>query len=426
MLTITRKNRKADFYLPMLAMFILALVAIIVVALLPKTLNLPSRQIGVRQFEMLTARIESQKAIDYLSLSAEKASSQALYELAQNGGLATSACGDIEGIPLWKSADKKCYPDEQAVQERFRQLMNVYHDRYLAQYKYAVMPLNNMEYKLDRDSGILSVTARKPVQVSIVLSGYAVADAQAYQGSLQAFPVNGEVSFSNDWGYCRENVPGKPCTGTHEGTDILPKDGKEGAPVLNAVSGKLYAHGCNTLGGNFAEVLDEQGAIYYYAHLKSFSDKATSRGTVAAGEKLGEVGTTIGCSTGCNPKEAECGIPGMTVPHLHFGIYPDGVISKNPYYALKAAKDKSFITPGAVAAPIVSGTYSIAPSLTIRTGDFVADYVTLAATAQKLAECMEGPEYALCSQTFNGDHDGLTWNIGCGKGIKFGGWGASR
>ncbi|MBI4438591.1 M23 family metallopeptidase [Candidatus Woesearchaeota archaeon] len=148
-----------------------------------------------------------------------------------------------------------------------------------------------------------------------------------FRGRLAVFPVKGAVSFMNDWGFGRVQ-------GRHEGTDIMAPDG---SGIVAAVSGVVHDRYCSTLGGNAFEIRSDDGVVYYYAHMSSFG-RFRKGDRVRAGDVLGYVGTTIGCM-GC--AEGLCGIPGRTVPHLHFGIYVDTNAkwkAQNPYCSLLDAQ----------------------------------------------------------------------------------------
>lgn len=150
------------------------------------------------------------------------------------------------------------------------------------------------------------------------------------EARLQAFPVADQSSFSNDYGAARPDNAKQGSNPVHEGTDILTKS--EGNDVVAANAGEVIRVECRALGGNTISISGNDGFIYYYAHLRDF---AVSKGQrVSAGQLIGHVGTTIGCSSAG-------GIPGQTEPHLHFGIYlpgSGGWVPKNPYCSLKAVQ----------------------------------------------------------------------------------------
>ncbi len=124
------------------------------------------------------------------------------------------------------------------------------------------------------------------------------------------FPVAGPNGFTDSFGASR---PGH----LHQGTDIM---AAKGTPVVACVSGSVsIKYGSRTsYGGGYSLWLSgNDGNLYYYAHLDTFT---VSGGQVSAGQQIGTVG-----NTGC-PSSA---------PHLHFEIHPGGGSAINPYPILR-------------------------------------------------------------------------------------------
>jgi murein DD-endopeptidase MepM/ murein hydrolase activator NlpD len=122
-------------------------------------------------------------------------------------------------------------------------------------------------------------------------------------------PVQGPVSFRNDWGDPRSG--GR----SHKGTDMFAANG---TPTVAVVGGSVFFQG-DPLGGNAAYVNGEDGNTYYYAHLDDYVGGARS---VSAGEVIGHVGSSGNADGGA--------------PHLHFEIRvggPNGT-RVNPYPTL--------------------------------------------------------------------------------------------
>lgn len=131
-----------------------------------------------------------------------------------------------------------------------------------------------------------------------------------YDGECR-YPVVGESSLMDDFGKSLGE------SRTHKGNDIMAKEGQE---VVAFVSGKVTNAGCNEYGGNRVGVTTADGNYYfYYAHLNNIAVKKGDE--VIAGQKLGIVGTTVGCKSSCNDENALCGVTGRTASHLHFGVY---------------------------------------------------------------------------------------------------------
>ena len=121
-------------------------------------------------------------------------------------------------------------------------------------------------------------------------------------------PVAG-ARFMNDWGFPRAT------TGFHQGTDMM---AKQGTPIVAPAAGTV-THGVGSIGGNYFQLVAQDGTRYYGAHLNSFGKS----GSVKAGEVLGTVGDT-GDAVG-----------GPT--HLHLEVHPAGGAAVNPYSLLVAA-----------------------------------------------------------------------------------------
>ena len=145
------------------------------------------------------------------------------------------------------------------------------------------------------------------------------------------FPVEGAVSFSDDFGDPRVGH-------THEGTDLM---GKKGQPLLAAVDGTVTSVRPETGGtaGNMLTIKDADGFAYRYMHINNDTpgtddnlnplDAAFAAGMVAGAKvKAGQVVAFMGDS----------GNAESTAPHLHFEIRrPDGT-PMNPWTSLRLAR----------------------------------------------------------------------------------------
>lgn len=120
-------------------------------------------------------------------------------------------------------------------------------------------------------------------------------------------PVQGAVSFTNDWGQPRSG--GR----RHQGTDML---AARGTPVVANVAGTVRHHN-SRLGGLSYYLKGDDGNTYFGTHLASYA----ASGRVAAGTVVGTVGNSGNASGG--------------PPHLHFEIHPGGGGPTNPYPTLR-------------------------------------------------------------------------------------------
>lgn len=115
-------------------------------------------------------------------------------------------------------------------------------------------------------------------------------------------------SYFNDWGFPRSGGQRY-----HEGNDLFTK---KGSPVRAPVSGRVeFVEG--TIGGLGFRLYGDDGIKYIGSHMSAYGQD----GTVVAGDVIGYVGTT--------------GNADGTSPHLHFGMYLDGLVV-NPYPSLRA------------------------------------------------------------------------------------------
>ena len=128
----------------------------------------------------------------------------------------------------------------------------------------------------------------------------------------RACPVGQPNGFIDSWGFPRSG--GR----THEGVDIF---APYGTPTFAAADGVIYRVYNNSLGGLAINLIDNDGNMYYYAHLSSATVKSGQK--IAAGQVIGAVGTS--------------GNAAGTPPHLHWQYHPGNGEPVNPYplaYAL--------------------------------------------------------------------------------------------
>jgi murein DD-endopeptidase MepM/ murein hydrolase activator NlpD len=120
-------------------------------------------------------------------------------------------------------------------------------------------------------------------------------------GQGYVFPVYGPSSYIDSYGALRGDVSG----GWHHGDDIF---APLGAPLLAVAHGTVFSVGWNKVGGWRLWLRDDNGWLYYYAHLSAYSPLAVNGAIVNAGDVLGFVGNT-GDAQG-------------TPFHLHFEVHP--------------------------------------------------------------------------------------------------------
>lgn len=126
-------------------------------------------------------------------------------------------------------------------------------------------------------------------------------------GTDYVFPVYGQTAWGDTFGASRPDVSG----GWHHGDDIF---APLGTPVLAVAHGTVFSVGYERLGGWRLWLRDDQGNLFYYAHLSAYTPLAVDGAIVSAGDVLGFVGNT---------GDAEGG-----PYHLHFEVHPLGLLSR--------------------------------------------------------------------------------------------------
>jgi len=147
------------------------------------------------------------------------------------------------------------------------------------------------------------------------------------------FPVQGPVSYWDDFGACRAG-----CTRTHKGNDLM---GTKMQPLLAAVSGRVTFIRTDSSGssGNMLTITDPAGWSYHYMHVNNdtpgtddganpaqhrFAPGVISGARVTAGQVIGWMG--------------DSGNAEDTAPHLHFEMHtPDGT-AFSPWVSLRLAQ----------------------------------------------------------------------------------------
>ncbi|MGH7859496.1 MAG: murein hydrolase activator EnvC family protein [Candidatus Binatia bacterium] len=129
---------------------------------------------------------------------------------------------------------------------------------------------------------------------------------------LDACPVRGPHTFSNDWG-----APRGGGSRRHQGNDLM---AAAGTPIVAPVSGTVtrWRNGGN--GGISLYLWGNDNNEYYFAH--NTRNVAPAGSKVSAGQQVATVGNTGNARGGA--------------PHLHFEIHPGGGGAINPYPSLVA------------------------------------------------------------------------------------------
>lgn len=125
---------------------------------------------------------------------------------------------------------------------------------------------------------------------------------EAIRVGFGRFPVAGVARYSHDWLFPRWG----PGFRFHHGTDIV---APFGTPLRAVVDGTATSSS-SALGGLSVKVHMDDGTYFYYAHLSALPEDFVSGMEVQTGDIVGFVGDSGNARGG--------------VPHLHFGVYPDG------------------------------------------------------------------------------------------------------
>ena len=119
-------------------------------------------------------------------------------------------------------------------------------------------------------------------------------------------PVGGPNGFIDSWGFPRSG--GR----SHQGVDMF---APFGTPLYAVANGEIFRVYTNPLGGLAINLIDDDGNMYYYAHLSSASVRSGQR--IRVGEVIGAVGTS--------------GNAAGTPPHVHWQFHPGNGAPVNPY-----------------------------------------------------------------------------------------------
>ena len=147
------------------------------------------------------------------------------------------------------------------------------------------------------------------------------------------FPVDGHVTYTDDFGDCREG-----CTRRHMGNDLL------GAKLMHEVAASAgtiaWVHADNTgTAGNMLQLTGDDGWVYWYIHINN-DTPGTDDGKNPARWRLAP-GIHAGSKVKAGQFIAYMGDSGdaeSTQPHLHFEIHePNGTVI-DPYTSLRLAQ----------------------------------------------------------------------------------------
>ena len=122
----------------------------------------------------------------------------------------------------------------------------------------------------------------------------------------KACPVGTPNGFIDSWGFPRSG--GR----SHEGVDMF---APMGTPLYAVADGTIWRVYNNSLGGLAINLIDEAGAMYYYAHMSAAHVESGQK--VSSGQIIGAVG--------------DSGNARGTPPHVHWQVHPGNASPVNPY-----------------------------------------------------------------------------------------------
>src|SRR4029077_7073236 len=117
------------------------------------------------------------------------------------------------------------------------------------------------------------------------------------------FPLAGSASYRDDWGEPRTT----PCPHLHQGNDIF---ANFGTPFVAPEGGVVARYGFESVGGNSAYFMGDDGYGLYGAHLQGFAPGLRIGSHVDAGTLLGFVGNTGDAAGGSPPRHFQLLPPG--------------------------------------------------------------------------------------------------------------------
>lgn len=149
------KNKKAAIILyPVLIGIITGLAMYFIFILISKPdITLP---IGTKSITLFKTSHKAEKIIFYIDQSAELASKNAIYDLAEKG--ISNNCGEFGGYNLWNNKTKDIDECSTNIEDTFQLIFNSNLNDYLSLYPYYNIPLNNYDFLVNIDKGNTKVS----------------------------------------------------------------------------------------------------------------------------------------------------------------------------------------------------------------------------------------------------------------------------
>ncbi len=309
-------SKKAQYFMPLFAFFVLVLFTLIYFDLAAKTEQFEScegesNKIGEKQLAVLNAVAEGEKALLYLDLSAQQAYGAAVLETAKTNYLDSSSCSFYRGVPVvYGNSDCMKYGDEleEEVGNALSDAFDVALIPYLEAYE-DILPLP-FEYLLTFDEDRLLGFSPAPLEIPIM----SITSTPLQEGSSTAASISSkaftqwpvaydEHRVNSCFGYRGGDVVSGTSKGTtyHAGVDIR---GYLGTNVLAVAAGTVI----DTSPVRWGRVVLDHGDGLYTIYLHMDTIAVAVGDTVAQGAILGTTG-----GRGKNSASAYD-------PHLHFEV----------------------------------------------------------------------------------------------------------
>lgn len=172
-----RKNKKSLIYLPLLAVVTLVTMLSIYIVIGSKGVQFEKSPIGKKQFDFVSSVARGENSGLYIDESAKRASYQAWFELAQDGGYAESSpCGEFENYQLWTSNRQECYP--LSIKAAFASKFNRVFSPYIDKFSYNYIPSGNFIVNIEKSG------------VSSIITGHAIKPLYLNQGDEPFAPLS--------------------------------------------------------------------------------------------------------------------------------------------------------------------------------------------------------------------------------------------
>lgn len=260
--------------------------------------------IGENAYKLLEAKQKGDEALFFLQLSSKLATQQAIYELADKGGMDFSACGDYYGYTLWQSENQEkasqCIPSRKTGRVTFQlffedilsqQLLTHPNFLFPVHYNTTLIGKLNVEGKVDDDI-VIPVGSGQDTKIGDVV-GEGIFSWPLRDNN----PTHFIITSCFGQRICKECL-----SKYHKAIDIA---GAKGDDILATAEGTVIQ-----AGGNFNNILINHPSLGYstqYLHNDAVTVQVGQN--ILRGQVIGKVGTW-----GPNGRNH------YKSPHLHFSI----------------------------------------------------------------------------------------------------------